>query len=353
MLNLGGHQLIQCVCFQNNLYIFPCATHIYRNHHSNTVCGAAILFRINGCFVDCLLYRTFVDVGISVDSGFHRLGLTGGRGIRVVLVWAVDVGGILVRRIFPVVGRISTAAARFLLRCQRNQRFGLVVFRIFGFDRFDLELPYVGYCNSAVCIHCCGTADYRPCDCALTGTAGGLQRKAASLVDFARCADDGKSRLLCLAHGKCTGFSCFSAVVNLNFLAVMFCDRQHRSLGRVSGQLAAFPCESLTCIVVVVHLYRQTAQIQRLSAGIGQVGRLIDNLNPAHRLFRSCDCHALADGFCMVCSSFCFCKEIVGGVGGQTREYTLRLPVCEGFICDVVAVSNRCAGVSGFYHSLV
>ena len=74
----GGHQLIQRICFQGNLHIFPYVTHIYRNHHSNTVCGAAILFRSSSRFVDCLLYRAFVDVGISVDSGFHRCGLTGG-----------------------------------------------------------------------------------------------------------------------------------------------------------------------------------------------------------------------------------------------------------------------------------
>lgn len=66
----------------------------------------------------------------------------------------------------------------------------------------------------------------------------------------------------------------------------MFCDRQHRSLGRDSGQLAAFPCESLTCIVVVVHLYRQTAQIQRLGicvvrhtfCRVAVLGMLVDTL---------------------------------------------------------------------------
>ena len=162
VLNLGGHQLIQCVCFQDDLHIFPCVTHIYRNHHSNTVCGVAILFRISNCLVDCLLHRASVDVGISVGSGFHRCGLTGGRGVGVVLVRAVDDGGILLifGRGAAGGGTSTSAAARFLLRCQRNNRLSLIVFHICVLDCFDLELTCAGYCNSAVCIHCCRTTDY-------------------------------------------------------------------------------------------------------------------------------------------------------------------------------------------------
>ena len=83
-----------------DLHIFPCVTHIYRNHHSNTVCGVAILFRISNCFVNCLLDGASGNVGISVDPRFHRCGLTGGRGARIVLVRSVNN-----RRILPIIRR--------------------------------------------------------------------------------------------------------------------------------------------------------------------------------------------------------------------------------------------------------
>ncbi len=119
--------------------------------------------------------------------------------------------------------------------------------------------------------------------------------------------------LLRLAHSKYIGLGCLSAVADCNCFSIMICNRQHRFLCRFGGQLAAFPENRFICIVLVVHLNRQTAQVKLLSAGVGQFIRLLGNFNCTHSLFRSCDCHALADGFCIVCSCCCFCKEVVGG----------------------------------------
>ena len=216
-----------------------------------------------------------------------------------------------------------------------------------------MEVACACYRHAAVCIHRCGTADYRPGDCSCAGAARGLQRKAASFVDGAGCAGDEKSRLRCLAHSKYIGLGCFSAVADRDCLAIMFCDRQHCSLSRGGGQLAAGPCEGFICVVVVVHLYRQTAQIQCLPAGVGQVGGLGSNLDSAHSFFGGGDRYSLADGFRIVAAGLRLCKEVVGRIGGQTRKLTPCLPVVRSFIQGVVSVSNRCASIAGFYHSLI
>ena len=133
----------------------------------------------------------------------------------------------------------------------------------------------------------------------------------------------------------------------------MFCDRQHRSLSRGGGQLAAGPCEGFVCVIVVVHLYRQIAQIQCLPAGVRQVGGLGSNLDSAHGLFGGGDRYSLADGFRIVAAVLRLCKEVVGRIGGQTRKLTPCLPVVRSFIQGVVSVSNRCASIAGFYYSLI
>ena len=108
----------------------------------------------------------------------------------------------------------APAAAGFLHRCQRNGCLGLGVFGICGLDRFDLNFADASYRNLTVGIHCCGAADDLPCDRPCTGTAGGRQGKGVPVVDGSGLAGDGKSRLLCLTHGKCIGFGRFSAIAD-------------------------------------------------------------------------------------------------------------------------------------------
>ena len=181
-----------------------------------------------------------------------------------------------------------------------------------------------------------------------------MQRKAASLVDFSRCAGDGKRCLLRLAHSKFIGLGCLSAVADCNCFSIMICNRQNRFLCRFGGQLAAFPENRFICIVLVVHLNRQTTQVKLLSAGVGQFIRLLGNYNCTHSLFRSCDCHTLADGFRIVGGGRHLCKEVVGGICGQAGEDAPRLPgagVCIGG--GAVSVADCRAGIAGFYHSLI
>ena len=128
---------------------------------------------------------------------------------------------------------------------------------------------------------------------------------------------------------------------------------QHRALGRFGGQLVGVPANGFSGVVSIAYLHRQAVQIQRLAAGVGQLGGLGLDGNAADLFFGGGNRHACADGFRIVGGGLHLCEEVVGGVGGQTREYTLRLPVCGGFICDVVAVSNCCTGIAGFYHSLI
>ena len=128
---------------------------------------------------------------------------------------------------------------------------------------------------------------------------------------------------------------------------------QHRALGGIGGQLAAVPANGFAGVVAIAYLHRQTAQVQLLAAGVGQLGGLGLDGNAADLFFGGGNRHACADGFRIVGGGLHLCEEVVGGVGVQTREYTLRLPVCGGFICDVVAVSNCCTGIVGFYHSLI
>ena len=211
----------------------------------------------------------------------------------------------------------------------------------------------VSYRNLTVGIHCCGAADDLPCDRPCTGTAGGRQGKGVPVVDGSGLAGDGKSRLLCLTHGKCIGFGRFSAIADGDSFSAMPGNGQHRALGGIGGQLVGVPANGFAGVVSIAYLHRQAVQIQRLAAGVGQLGGLGLDGNAADLFFGGGNCHACADGFRIVGGGPHLCEEVVCGICGQAGEYFLCLPLTGGCVGGIHAVADCRAGVAGFYHSLI
>ena len=210
------------------------------------------------------------------------------------------------------------------------------------------------YRNLTVGIHCCGAADDLPCDRPCTGTAGGRQGKGVPVVDGSGLAGDGKSRLLCLTHGKCIGFGRFSAIADGDSFSAMPGNGQHRALGGIGGQLVGVPANGFAGVVAIAYLHRQAVQIQRLAAGVGQLGGLGLDGNAADLFFGGGNRHACADGFRIVGGGPHLCEEVVCGICGQAGEHAPRLPgagVCIGG--GAVSVADCRAGIAGFYHSLI
>ena len=286
-----------------------------------------------------------VLLGLSLNLG--AVGFGGGRRIGLAAATAGAAGAAA-----PARGT-APAAAGFLHRCQRNGCLGLGVFGICGLDRFDLNFADASYRNLTVGIHCCGAADDLPCDRPCTGTAGGRQGKGVPVVDGSGLAGDGKSRLLCLTHGKCIGFGRFSAIADGDSFSAMPGNGQHRALGGIGGQLVGVPANGFAGVVSIAYLHRQAVQIQRLAAGVGQLGGLGLDGNAADLFFGGGNCHACADGFRIVGGGRHLCKEVVGGICGQAGECFLCLPLTGGCVGGIHAVADCCAGVAGFYLSLL
>ena len=209
------------------------------------------------------------------------------------------------------------------------------------------------YRNLTVGIHCCGAADDLPGDGSGAGAAGGRQGKGVPVVDGSGLAGDGKSRLLCLTHGKCIGFGRFSAIADGDSFSAMPGNGQHRALGGIGGQLVGVPANDFAGVVSIAYLHRQAVQIQRLAAGVGQLGGLGLDGNAADLFFGGGNCHACADGFRIVGGGRHLCKEVVGGICGQAGEYFLCLPLTGGCVGGIHAVADCRAGIAGFYHSLI
>ena len=129
---------------------------------------------------------------------------------------------------------------------------------------------------------------------------------------------------------------------------------QHRALGGIGGQLVGVPANGFAGVVAIAYLHRQAVQIQRLAAGVGQLGGLGLDGNAADLFFGGGNRHACADGFRIVGGGPHLCEEVVCGICGQAGEHAPRLPgagVCIGG--GAVSVADCCAGVAGFYLSLL
>ena len=359
---LCRHQLVQRLCLDGDGKILCICRVLDGNRYGNAVCGGSIFLRVSGGLVDCVLYGVAVNAGISVFIRCCRLGLAGGRDFRFGLIRTLynrgAAGIAVIGRRTTTGGRATArgtapAAAGFLHRCQRNGCLGLGVFGICGLDCFDLNFADASYRNLTVGIHCCGAADDLPCDRPCTGTAGGRQGKGVPVVDGSGLAGDGKSRLLCLTHGKCIGFGRFSAIADGDSFSAMPGNGQHRALGGIGGQLVGVPANGFAGVVSIAYLHRQAVQIQRLAAGVGQLGGLGLDGNAADLFFGGGNCHACADGFRIVGGGPHLCEEVVCGICGQAGEYFLCLPLTGGCVGGIHAVADCRAGVAGFYHSLI
>ena len=382
---LRRHQLVQRLCLDGDRKILCIRRVLDGNRYGNAVGGGSIFLRVSGGLVDCVLYGVAVNAGISIFIRCCRLGLAGGRDFRFGLIRTLynrGAAGI------AVIGRRTTTGGRATARgtaaggtapaatgipaaiaasgitasvapaglgCggQREGSCGLVVVRIGGFGRFDLDTAGASYRNLTVGIHCGGAADDLPGDGSGAGAAGKHQGKGVPVIDGGRCAGDREGRLCALRYSEGIGGGGFTAIADGDSFSAMPGNGQHRALGGIGGQLVGVPANGFAGVVAIAYLHRQAAQIQRFAVGVGQLGGLGLDGNAADLFFGGGNCHACANGFRIVGGGPHLCEEVVCGICGQAGEYFLCLPLTGGCVGGIHAVADCRAGVAGFYHSLI